>query len=251
MTRNRMKSLSTLSLSVFVVVAAFLTCGVLRAQEETDVATSMGVGMQSRFASGATPIAIERTKIIPGTPMTVTSTMSNILSNNNNTASFGGILARYDLSNFGKFFSTGQLQQRQMSERVNQLDALADQDNAVENVESDRMYPPRLVLDFNEFPIHSLTTQTARSQITNKIENAISRFDFDRSVESIKVESVGSTVRIYGQVKSERLAKLVVNVVSMQAGVEEVVNDIEVLNPGVENVDAVGRPIIRKEALKR
>ena len=242
MTRNRMKSLSTLSLSVFVAVASWLSCGATFAQEETDVATSMGVGMQSRFASGATPITIQRTKIVPGTPMTVSSTMSNILTSNNNASSFGGILARYDLSNFGKFFATGQLQQRPLSERVSQLESI-EQDNAVENVEMDRMYPPRLVLDFNERPMHSLTTPTARAQIANKVENAISRFDFDRQVESVKVESVGSTVTISGKVKSERLANLLVNVVSLQAGVEEVINEIEVLNPGEEKVDSVGRPI--------
>jgi len=213
---------------------------------EPDVAESIGVGKESRFASGATPITIERTKIIPGTPMSVNSTMSNILRSNNNTASFGGILARYDTSNFGKFFGTGTLTQRAPSARVDALDALDQSDNEVENVEVDRMYPPRLVLDFETFPMHSLSTPTARANMENVMENALARCGFDKKTESIRIVGVGSTLYVRGKVKSRRVADLAVNVASVQPGVERVVDELEVEETHVK-LDVFGRPIRGKQ----
>lgn len=210
---------------------------------ETDAAQSMGVGMQSRFASGAEPIEIQRTKIIPGTPMSVNSTMGNILTSNSNSGSFGGILARYDVSNFGKFFGTGEIPQRVVSQRIQELEALETGDNTVENVEPDRMYPPRLVLDFNEFPTHSLTSTSARANMTAQIENAIGRFKFDRSIESVRVELRGGTIILRGAVKSQRLSNLIANVLSMQPGVEAVDNQLVVLTPDSGKVDVYGLPL--------
>jgi|BioPla2DNA2_1021312.scaffolds.fasta_scaffold49937_2 hypothetical protein len=208
---------------------------------ETDVAQSMGVGLKSRFASGATPIQLSRTAIVPGTPMTVRSTMSNIMTSGS-SSSFGGILARYDTENFGKFFGTGTLAPRATSSRVDALEDLDQGDNVVENIETERMYPPRLVLDFNQYPIRSLTTTEARSNMSSQIENVIARFDFDRNAEEINVANSGSTVYLRGKVKSARLARLVESVVSLQAGVEEVVNELEILESDAQGVDVFGQP---------
>ena len=161
--------------------------------------------------------------------MTVRSTMSNIMTSGS-SSSFGGILARYDTENFGKFFGTGTLAPRATSSRVDALEDLDQGDNVVENIETERMYPPRLVLDFNQYPIRSLTTTEARSNMSSQIENVIARFDFDRNAEEINVANSGSTVYLRGKVKSARLARLVESVVSLQAGVEEVVNELEILS---------------------
>ncbi|MBQ9874991.1 MAG: BON domain-containing protein [Thermoguttaceae bacterium] len=232
------------------IFLAALACATLIASDfaraqttgETDVAQSMGVGLKSRFASGATPIQLSRTEIRPGTPMSVNSTMSNMMSNGGN--SFGGILARYDTSTFGKFFGTGALTPRASASRVNALDALAQSDNEVDNLETvERMYPPRIVIDFDAFPVRALSSPESRDSMRTQIENAISRFEFDVQKEEINVSHVGSTVYLKGKVRSARLARLVGNVVSMQAGVGEVVNEIEVLQPETQNVDLYGRPL--------
>ncbi len=209
---------------------------------EADVAQSMGVGLKSRFASGATPIQLSRTSIIPGTPMSVNSTMSNIMTSGSNS-SFGGILARYDTSNFGKFFGTGTLAPRATSARVDALDNLTQADNEVENIETERMYPPRLVLDFQEYPIHSLKKSDNQRTLTTHIENVLSRYEFNPDEEEIDVSFSGSTVFLRGNVKSGRLARLVESVVGMQAGVEKVVNELDVLEPETNNVDVFGRQI--------
>ena len=209
---------------------------------EADVAQSMGVGLKSRFASGATPIQLSRTSIVPGTPMSVNSTMSNIMTSGSNS-SFGGILARYDTSNFGKFFGTGTLAPRAMNARVDALDNLTQTDNEVENVETERMYPPRLVLDFREHPIHSLKEKGSQRTMAAHIENVLSRYDFDPNEEEVDVSFSGSTVFLRGNVKSGRLSRLLESVVGIQAGVERVVNELEILEPETNNVDVFGHEI--------
>ena len=191
-----------------------------------DAAESMGVGMKSRFASGAEPIAIQRTKIIPGTPMSVNSTMSNILTSNSGS-SFGGILARYDTANFGKFFGTGALPARAPSfgSRVDALTDLDQGDNEVENIEVERMYPPRLSIDFDD-------KQT--------------RCDFDRARETVRIENIGEKVYLRGKVKSERTARLLENVLSINFGGEAVVNELAVEGTDDPNVDVFGHSIQSK-----
>ena len=232
--------------AVLVVACWFSLTSISYAQQggatETDAAESMGVGMKSRFASGATPIEIQRTQIIPGTPMSVNSTMSNILTSNRGGA-FGGILARYDTTTFGKFFGTGELPQRTISQRIQELEALDQGDNTVENVEIDRMYPPRLVVDFNELPTRSLKSAASRANMTTQIENVLSRFEFDPHRESVRVEMLGGKLILRGAVQSTRLSQLIANVLSMQPGVDEVDNQLIVLAPDANNVDLFGRPI--------
>lgn len=235
--------------STFCASLAFSNPLVFAQTGETDVAQSMGVGMKSRFASGATPIAIERTKIIPGTPMSVNSTMSNILTSSSGS-SFGGILARYDTSNFGKFFGTGTLPTHSTlsNARVDALNALDQGDNEVENAEAvDRMYPPRLSIDFDEFPtrVECLSSpenlDKLRSTLSSQIDNVLSRCDFDRGREKIRVENVGTRIYLRGVVKSRRTSVLLENVLSINFGGDAVVNELIVENNEEEPVDLFGR----------
>ena len=220
---------------------------------ESDVAESMGVGLKSRFASGATPITIERTQIVPGTPMSVKSTMSNILTSNSG-ASFGGILARYDTSTFGKFFGTTTTAPRAgfSSSRVDALNALDQGDNEIENVEAtDRMYPPRLSIDFREYPTRIASKQKQdgeelkadRLGLATQIDNVLSRCAFDRNSELVRVETVGERVFLRGHVKSERTSRLLESVLSLNLGGEVIVNELTVNTPESENVDLFGRPL--------
>ena len=230
-------------LSAFVGLCVSFGCVNVWAQaaSETDVAQSMGVGLQSRFASGAKPIELTRTEIVPGTPMTVNSTMNNIMASNRGN-SFGGILARYDTTNFGKFFGSGTLAPHTNSSRVDALENLTQADADIENVETERMYPPRLWIDFNLLPTRSLSSPDVRTGLGSQITNVLARFDIDPSVENVDFRTEGSTVYLVGKVKYAREAELLKNVISLQGGVNKVVSELEILNPEVRDVNIYGLP---------
>lgn len=229
-----------------VAASAFLA-GVasVGAQEDVDATASLGVAQQSRFADGATPVAMERAQIIPGTPLAVNSTMQRLISSS--SGSFGGILARYDTSNFGKFFGGGTVGTRDLSalsDRLAELEELAAGDNEVENdVEVARMYPPRLAMNFAEFPKRSLDSSLARTNLATQIENVVARFPVDKSVESFAYEAKGNVVYLRGKLKSTRMIRTLENVVSMQPGVAKVVNEIKPLEAEPGAVDVFGRPL--------
>ena len=233
--------------AVGVAASALLTFSAANvgAQEEVDATASLGVAQQSRFADGAEPVAMERAQIVPGTPLAVNSTMQRLISSSR--GSFGGILARYDTENFGKFFGGGSVALRDLSalsDRLSQLEDLAAGDNEVENdVEVARMYPPRLALNFADFPTRSLATRSAQTNLATQIENVVARFPVDKNVESFAYEAKGNVVYLRGKLKSTRMIKTLENVVSMQPGVVKVVNEIQPLEPETGAVDVFGRPL--------
>ncbi|MBQ7112541.1 MAG: BON domain-containing protein [Thermoguttaceae bacterium] len=233
--------------AVGVAASAFFALSVANvgAQEEVDATASLGVAQQSRFADGAEPVAMERAQIVPGTPLAVNSTMQRLISSSR--GSFGGILARYDTENFGKFFGGGSVALRDLtalSDRLSELEDLAAGDNEVDNdVEVARMYPPRLALDFAEFPTRSLTAKTSQTNLAAQIENVVARFSVDKSVESFSYESKDGVVYLRGKLKSTRMIRMLENVVSMQPGVRKVVNEIKPLAPEPTAVDVFGRPL--------
>lgn len=238
--------------AAFVCMAAFFYCANVNAQDdaETDVAQSMGVGLKSRFASGATPVQLSRTKIVPGTPMSVTSTMSNMMSGNNN--SFGGILSRYDTANFGKFFGAGSLAPRANASRVDALDSLSQGDNEVDNGElTEKMYPPRLVVAFTVPADRGLDTTESQIHIQRQIDNVTAHIKgFDRLSENVKFECVGSVVYLRGKVKSARTSRLLENIVGMQGGVEGVVNELKVEESANAVLDVFGE-VPKKSLLEK
>lgn len=233
--------------AVGVAASALLTLSAasVGAQEELDATASLGVAQQSRFAGGAEPVAMERAQIVPGTPLAVNSTMQRLISSSR--GSFGGILARYDVDSFGKFFGGGSVALRDLtalSDRLSDLEDLAAGDNEVENdVEVARMYPPRLALNFAEFPTRSLSARSAQTNLAAQIENVVARFPVDKNVESFAYEAKGNVVYLRGKLKSTRMIKTLENVVSMQPGVAKVVNEIKPLEPEPGKVDVFGRPV--------
>ncbi|MBQ6827728.1 MAG: hypothetical protein IJO46_06900, partial [Thermoguttaceae bacterium] len=224
---------------------AFFVGGSVVETVKVDATASLGVAQQSRFAGGADPVAMERAQIVPGTPLAVNSTMQRLITSSR--GSFGGILARYDVANFGKFFGGGSVALRDLSalsNRLDELEDLASGDNEVENdVEVARMYPPRLALNFAEFPTRSLATQGAQMNLAAQIENVVARFPVDKSVESFSYEAKGNVVYLRGKLRSTRMIKTLENVVSMQPGVAKVVNEIQALEPETGKVDVFGRPL--------
>ncbi|MGI6400926.1 MAG: hypothetical protein ACOX0A_02250 [Thermoguttaceae bacterium] len=236
--------------AALVLGFAFSTSFALGQATESEAAESMGVGMKSRFASGATPITIERTEIVPGTPMSVNSTMSNILTSSSGT-SFGGILSRYDTSTFGKFFGSGSLQVTppDLSGRVDALNALDHGDNEIDNIETARMYPPRLVLDFKERPrrinakVSDQDLKSERAMLATQIDNVLSRCDFDPTKESVRIERVDSKIYLRGKIRTPRISMLLESVMALRYGADSVVNEIEVEASSDSNVDIFGRPL--------
>lgn len=239
-----MKIRKFLTATALVVAAFGVAASNVSAQTaapELEVSESMGLGQQSRFVSGAAPISIDRTTIVPGTPLSVSSTMQNIIASGGRN-SFGGILARYDTANFGKLFGTGTMAQREPTNRVDELEEAPD--NEVDNdLDVARMYPPRLSLDFNEFPTRALGSNEARLNLKAQIANVLSRCDFDSSAEEFRVETAENVVYLTGTVRTTRLAFLLESVLAMQPGVERVVNRLEITEPTTQKVDVFGRPI--------
>ncbi len=233
------------ALGVAAAVCVGASVANVEAQDEADATASLGVAQQSRFAGGAEPVTMERAQIVPGTPLAVNSTMQRLISSSR--GSFGGILARYDVDNFGKFFGGGSVALRDLtalSDRLSELESLAAGDNEVENdLEVARMYPPRLSLNFADFPTRSLTTRSAQTNLASQIENVVARFPVDKSVESFAYEAKGDVVYLRGKLKSTRMIKTLENVVSMQSGVRKVVNEIKPLEAEPTAVDVFGRPI--------
>jgi len=233
------------ALSVAATAFLALSAANVEAQEEVDATASLGVAQQSRFADGAEPVAMERARIVPGTPLAVNSTMQRLISSS--SGSFGGILSRYDTANFGKFFGGGSVALRDLtalSDRLAELEDLAAGDNEVENdVEVARMYPPRLAMNFAEFPRRSLASGSAQMNLATQIENVVARFPVDKNVESFAYEAKGNVVYLRGKLKSTRMIKTLENVVSMQPGVAKVVNEIKPLEPATSKVDVFGRPL--------
>ncbi len=250
--KDRRCGASKVLTAIIALSFLFSASFVLGQTAESDAAESMGVGLKSRFASGATPIAIERTQIVPGTPMSVRSTMSNILTSSSGN-SFGGILARYDTSTFGNFFGTTTTPRANVSSsRVDTLTQLEQGDNEIENVEAtDRMYPPRLSIDFREYPTRIAAKQTRKGEelkaermgLATQIDNVLSRCSFDRKTETVRVEILGERVFLRGRVNSARTSRLLETVLSLNFGGDVVVNELTVRDSETSDVDLFGRPV--------
>ena len=128
------------------------------------------------------------------------------------------------------------------SSRVDALENLTQADADIENVETERMYPPRLWIDFNLLPTRSLSSPDVRTGLGSQITNVLARFDIDPSVENVDFRTEGSTVYLVGKVKYAREAELLKNVISLQGGVNKVVSELEILNPEVRDVNIYGLP---------
>ena len=154
---------------------------------------------------------------------------------------------------FGKFFgATTAPRTGVSSSRVDALTALEQGDNEIENVETtDRMYPPRLSIDFREYPTRIAAKQNQdeeglkadRKGLTIQIDNVLSRCDFDVKSESVRVETSGGRVFLRGYVNSERTSRLLESVLALNYGGEIVVNELRIRDSETQNVDLFGRPV--------
>lgn len=233
------KYISFLLLFVLFVFAADIeaqtkkkTTAVAASLEESETSANMGVGLESRFNSGIQPMKFDRMNIIPGTPMTVKPTMDNMVSDSKGRAS-GGILSRYDTSNFGKFFASGSLNQPTYADRTSKLGDLSQRDNAFQNraTRIERIYPPRLFSDPNELPIMKVDSPEVQMNVENTIRGLGKRFEFEKYGEKIFTRFDTGVLVLTGNLRSSELADTIVNILSMEAGIDRIENKIIILEP--------------------
>ncbi|MDO5581916.1 MAG: hypothetical protein Q4G69_12365 [Planctomycetia bacterium] len=202
------------------------------AVEESESSENMGMGLESRFDSGVEPMKFDRMNIVPGTPMTVKPTMDNMVSDSKGRAT-GGILSRYDTTNFGKFFASGSLTQPTYTDRTAKLDDLSQRDNAFQNRQTqiDRIYPPRLYSNPDELPTTDGNAPEVKTNIANAIRGIENRFELKSRGEKIFTKLENGVLTLTGNLRSSDLADTIVNVLSMEAGIDRIENKIIILEP--------------------
>lgn len=193
-----------------------------------ETSQSLGMGMESRFNSGVTPITIERINIVPGTPLVVKPTMDNMTGTG--AGSFGGILSRYDKSTFGKFFAAGSLDAQTTISR-SKLDNVSLGDNLIDNSDSTiaRMYPPRLFIEATDFPITTVPTEQIKKNVASQLNNVLSRYDLDPALERVELLFQDGLLILQGQIRSKDRSETLANVLSMEPGIQQVENRLIVL----------------------
>lgn len=207
----------------------------------SDTSASLGLGTLTRFSSGYTPIQIERTSIQPGRPFKVKATMDNFISTSKE--SFGGLLNLYNTANFGKFFSIGQ------TSASTALPTRALPPTATATVISNeagvpKMYPPRLAIDYVAYPTSNLDNEGARKRIDEHVRRILGRLPpLDQQTESLLVVFQESKIILRGKLKSAQTAESLLLGLSLESGVEEMVNELEII-PTEEPVetDPLGYP---------
>lgn len=190
----------------------------------TEATETLGVGLESRFNSGSTPVQAERVNITPGSPMNVKPTMDTMVGGDEK--SFGGILSRYDTSNFGKFFASGSLAAKVTAAKATKLQM---EDSRIDNSRADasRLYPPRLEWNPDEFPVSSLETPEVRQNVVHQVRNLEKRLGLSEG----QVELVFSAdcLILRGRIHSRDQANSIVNVLAFEPGVDRIENQLTVL----------------------
>ena len=234
MTYVRRKAAGALGL---LMAAAFFVCGAsVSAQTKPAVTTgvsetsaSLGLGSQTRFASGYTPIKIERTTIVPGMPFKVKATMDNFISTSKET--FGGILNRYDTSQFGRFFSLGKSTTGASASPMRTLPSSANGTGIASQTDSKRMYPPRLAIDFADYPATDSAAPEFKQSIDKAVRRILRRRPLDEKTEQLTLVFQGERIVLRGKVNSPRTVETLRYTLGMEPGVTEVVSELEVAQP--------------------
>ena len=73
---------------ILLLVLTFGPLSRIDAQKQSETAESLGLGGASRFDAGYSPIVLDRTSIVPGTPFNVKPTMDNLVSGSKTSNSF-------------------------------------------------------------------------------------------------------------------------------------------------------------------
>lgn len=197
---------------------------VANTEVKMEATESLGVGLESRFDSGVKPITAERVRIVPGTPLTVKPTMDNLITTQGQH-SFGGILGRYDTSNFGKFFDSGSFTPL-TNETPTTPASRHDSASMLADSSSGRIYPPRLTFDENEMPLSDGFSPIVQKNIIAQVQNVARQLGFDPTKEKVELVFEGRTLILTGQILSKDHSTTLERVLSMEPGIDRVENRI-------------------------
>ncbi|MBR5414350.1 MAG: hypothetical protein IK105_00245 [Thermoguttaceae bacterium] len=217
-------------------VLLILTFGSLprtEAQQQSETAESLGLGGASRFDTGYSPIVLDRTSIVPGTPFNVKPTMDNLVSSSK--TSMGGILNRFDTTRFGQMFGSGATAAVAAAPITRKTPPVAVA--ATTGAVAPEVYPPGLEMDGQQ-PDARGVDESARRKTARKIscdiDEVLSRYPLTDPEEGVTFDLEGTKVTLRGRVNSSYVADVLVLAVEMEPEVEKVVNEIVSLNSGEE-----------------
>jgi hypothetical protein len=195
------------------------------AAQQSETAESLGLGGASRFETGFAPIAIERTRIIPGVPFNVKPTMDNLVSSSK--TSMGGILNRFDTSKFGQMFGTGTTTATQAT-----LGALQRRSSPAAAVSATTpgkptTYPPRLEFDVGDTAATAESVDDAtRERIYRHVSDFLARYSPKTPKRDVNLLYDGRTLILRGRVDSAYTADILALTMEMEPGIDKVVNEL-------------------------
>ena len=217
---------------ILLLVLTFGPLSRIDAQKQSETAESLGLGGASRFDAGYSPIVLDRTSIVPGTPFNVKPTMDNLVSGSK--TSMGGILNRFDTTKFGQMFSSSPTAAVAAAAVTRKTPAVAVAATAGAN--APKVYPPRLEMDGQEeitAPDPAEYDET-RGRIKRDLIEVLSRYPLTSPEEGISFILEGNTLTLRGRIDSSYTVDILVVTVEMEPGVEKVINEIVTPESGGE-----------------
>ena len=217
---------------ILLLVLTFGPLSRADAQKQSETAESLGLGGASRFDAGYSPIVLDRTSIVPGTPFNVKPTMDNLVSGSK--TSMGGILNRFDTTKFGQMFSSTPAAAVAAAAVTRKTPAVAVAATAGAN--APKVYPPRLEMDGEDRlagPDPAEYDETRR-RIKRDLIEVLLRYPLTSPEEGISFILEGNTLTLRGRINSSYTVDILVLTVEMEPGVEKVINEIVTPESGGE-----------------
>ena len=217
------------------ILLLVLTFGPLmrtEAQQQSETAESLGLGGVSRFDAGYSPIVLDRTSIVPGTPFNVKPTMDNLVAGSK--TSMGGILNRFDTTKFGQMFSAGTAPAVAAAPITRKAPAVTVATTTGTN--APKVYPPQLELEGEQQLLETSPDEfdRLRMQIKRDLVEVLSRYPLSGPEEGVSFVLEGTTLTLRGRIDSAYTVDILVLTVEMEPGIEKVVNEIATTESGGE-----------------
>ena len=216
----------TVTVSLFCVVCAEKDVFAQGKAKQSETADALGLGSESRFESGYTPIVIDRTTIVPGIPFNVKPTMDNLVKTSG--PSMGGILNRFDTSKFGRFFGGSADAAAAMPTR-NLAPAAKEGVTAAQLSAAPKIYPPRLEINYAESPQTDVADPIIKQKINEHLLGVLDRYPLTSPEEQVILVFQGRTLILRGKIRSDYTSDLLFITMQMEPGIDAVVNELEII----------------------
>lgn len=194
----------------------------------SNTSDSLGLG-QSRFDSGYTPINLTKPDITPGMPFNIKPTMDSFITSQKGEGTFGGLLNRYDMTGFGKIFSmranipvSGVMPSRTLPTTVTDL--------GITNLTNEpRMYPPRISIDYAQYPTTDLNTPESRKNVDEAVKRVLEHYPLIAPEETLNIHFDEDRLILRGRIGSQRTVEALLVGLALEPGVQEVVSEVEMI----------------------